>query len=494
MNGEIKSDYGRIDRVNLIFIAVIVILLGVQAIVLNGVAGAITTLISGGVVFALALINFFLPINRFVRGTIFALLPALVISYVIYSQGYTIYRHYIIFATIAMAALYFKREILIFHGGVINAAFVILYIMSPSNLLGSASDIGSFIALLIVFNGTIVLVYLLSSWSRIIINISEKKGQESRELFEKLEKVLKSVEGESIELLQTVSNTYNHMNTLAEGSDSIGEAMEEMAAAIQTEASSINDINENMVVSLERVKETAKISQGISLMSGNMTEQMEESWRKIQEVNSQIAITSGSITTAANTVSELQHSMEEVNNLLQGIKTIASQTNLLALNASIESARAGEQGKGFAVVAEEVRKLAEQSEEIVNSINLVTEGVFNKAKEVYEKVTVGEKATIQGNRLMEEIADYYSKVKERFQATDKEIELGMKEMNAVTDNFLSSQLQIENMVSVSEENAASVEEVIATISNQNNELMKINTSIKDINQLAEKLKALMYLK
>ncbi len=494
MNGEIKSDYGRIDRVNLIFIAVIVILLGVQAIVLNGVAGAITTLISGGVVFALALINFFLPINRFVRGTIFALLPALVISYVIYSQGYTIYRHYIIFATIAMAALYFKREILIFHGGVINAAFVILYIMSPSNLLGSASDIGSFIALLIVFNGTIVLVYLLSSWSRIIINISEKKGQESRELFEKLEKVLKSVEGESIELLQTVSNTYNHMNTLAEGSDSIGEAMEEMAAAIQTEASSINDINENMVVSLERVKETAKISQGISLMSGNMTEQMEESWRKIQEVNSQIAITSGSITTAANTVSELQHSMEEVNNLLQGIKTIASQTNLLALNASIESARAGEQGKGFAVVAEEVRKLAEQSEEIVNSINLVTEGVFNKAKEVYEKVTVGEKATIQGNRLMEEIADYFSKVKERFQATDKEIELGMKEMNAVTDNFLSSQLQIENMVSVSEENAASVEEVIATISNQNNELMKINTSIKDINQLAEKLKALMYLK
>lgn len=71
---------------------------------------------------------------------------------------------------------------------------------------------------------------------------------------------------------------------------------------------------------------------------------------------------------SADVVSKLGERSKEIGSIVDTISSIAGQTNLLALNAAIEAARAGEHGRGFAVVAEEVRKLAEQSEEAAKQI------------------------------------------------------------------------------------------------------------------------------
>lgn len=77
-------------------------------------------------------------------------------------------------------------------------------------------------------------------------------------------------------------------------------------------------------------------------------------------------------------------SVKKIHELTEEILSISSQTNLLALNASIEAARAGDAGKGFAVVADEIRKLADETKETANNIQVISGGVTDAVGELVD--------------------------------------------------------------------------------------------------------------
>jgi methyl-accepting chemotaxis protein len=92
---------------------------------------------------------------------------------------------------------------------------------------------------------------------------------------------------------------------------------------------------------------------------------------------------------ATDVIHALQQESDDIRGVTQIITDIANQTNLLALNAAIEAARAGEQGRGFAVVADEVRKLAQRTQDATREIQHKLEVLLSGVKEATLVMTAG---------------------------------------------------------------------------------------------------------
>jgi len=133
--------------------------------------------------------------------------------------------------------------------------------------------------------------------------------------------------------------------------------IEEVSAALSQMSKATEEVSHNAVQTSDKTKSCNELAN-----SGNQI---------VQKTVDDIHSLGNSIGETSNKISELKEKSELINTVLTVIKGIAEQTNLLALNAAIEAARAGEQGRGFAVVADEVRALAQRTQDSTKEIEVI---------------------------------------------------------------------------------------------------------------------------
>lgn len=197
------------------------------------------------------------------------------------------------------------------------------------------------------------------------------------------------------------------------------------------------------------------------------------------------------VNTSLTTVVELQQKVDTIVSFLNNINEIAEQTNLLALNAAIEAARAGEQGKGFAVVADEVKRLAEDSANTVKNINSIIQDISLQTKTAVENASNGNNAVEVREDLIADVSAYFGEFRDIFNKTNQSLVHEADMIKKITSNFMQIQEQIENIASISEQQAASTQEVVSTLDAENNNTYALALSIKEINAQSGELSSIL---
>ena len=128
----------KVHKVNIAMTILVMILLIAKSFLGNGMEDGIETALQCLVVFVLIMINYFLPYNKYVKGLLFALIPGLVMMALFFLDGYELNKHYIIMTSLVMAALYFKKGLLIVFTSVIDVLYVAVYLIKPGNLVAPA--------------------------------------------------------------------------------------------------------------------------------------------------------------------------------------------------------------------------------------------------------------------------------------------------------------------------------------------------------------------
>ncbi len=484
---DYRTHCKKVHRVNLFLTYALIVTIVGSLIYQRGFDASRMFIISGLLIGALATANYFLPVSDRVKGFLFGFLPLTVIAALFYLDKFALNKHYIIFFTIMMIGLYFDRLMILIFGGIVTLYVIALYIVAPDKFLGSEYSIPALITVYAALFGSLAALRFLTDAGNRLIQAATQKEQESRRLVEQLTNLLHTIEQSAATLNDNTEEVKSNMEKIRAESQSILESVEQMADAISSEAQNITHINNVVVDSLNNMEKTAEVSQQVASESQKMNSDMHENWQKVNQVAEYMNTLNDSVQTTTSTVDDLQENLQMIDSLLLDIENIASQTNLLALNASIEAARAGEHGKGFAVVAEEIRKLAEQSAEIASRITEVTERISEKSKTAQEKSHKGQKAVEDGKSLLEAITRSFSSMKESFDLINEKLKNNMETILKTTTDFRRLSEQIEAAVAVTEENTATTEEIVSTISMEHELIDRISQSAQQLKSLSQEL-------
>jgi len=301
-----------------------------------------------------------------------------------------------------------------------------------------------------------------------------------REVVTSLNLSMEQVTASSEQLVASAGQSTVASNQVTTSVQQIAQDAENITTSMGQTSTSLEEV-------LQGVIKIAENSTAVAGLSKDAYHLAEEGGAYVEKNLKQMKFIHQSIKQSNVVIEELNNRSREIGKIIQVIGSIADQTNLLALNAAIESARAGEHGKGFSVVANEVRKLAEQSQE---SAKLISSLIADIQKDTDQSVVImGEvaKNAEAGLSISEATSDKFAQIIKSTREMGPQMEDvsgAAQQMSAGLQEVSSS---ANDIATISLGNAAGAQEVAAASEEQLASMEEINSSARALTKMAEEL-------
>lgn len=397
-----------------------------------------------------------------------------------------------------------------------STGWCVIVTADKSNLLDSfgplktANIITGILSLIVI---SLVLIFAISRISKKILyvahimkdfskgdftaQIDKKHLQDSSEtgiMCNSLVDIQRSLNG-SMDTIKINSNNLNSHST------DLLSISEELSSLIQTITQAISDISEgttdqtnNLVNSTNNVNEfgnklttlTNKVND-VTIKSSDIGTKAKESNTELQTLITSIELLNTNFNSFNKSLTLMTTDIKEVNEMTDLINDISEQTNLLALNAAIEAARAGDAGKGFAVVAEEIRKLAEMSQNSAKKIYSIVSKVLKNTDDIVIN-------TKNITKDVENQTDIVSNTIVAFKDISTSVEEMIPKMYSIAKDFVDLESEknslvnnITNISAVSQEISATTQEIYSSSEELNAASSEVAASAQRVSSLSDEL-------
>ncbi|GFZ67130.1 methyl-accepting chemotaxis protein [Pseudomonas amygdali pv. eriobotryae] len=269
----------------------------------------------------------------------------------------------------------------------------------------------------------------------------QRMGSTLRELIGGIRDSVVQIASAAEELSAVTEQTSAGVNSQKVETDQVATAMHEMSAT---------------------VAEVARNAEQASQAASNADREARDGDKVVGEAIVQIERLANEVGRSADAMNQLEQESDKIGKVMDVIKAVAEQTNLLALNAAIEAARAGEAGRGFAVVADEVRGLAQRTQQSTVEIETLVAALQSGTRQVSSIMLSSRELTVSSVQLSRQAGTSLGSITQtvsNIQAMNQQIAAAAEEQSAVAEEISRS---IVNVRDVSEQTASASEETAAS--------------------------------
>ena len=302
-----------------------------------------------------------------------------------------------------------------------------------------------------------------------------------------LKSLVLNIRQKSTLLAQAAGQLGANADQSADSANSVAEAISEVAAGADKQNGTIAKVMSNVTKNAEDVRCMGQQAAGAADRSKEVAHKAEDGEIAAERAVNQMDQIEETVERSAAVVAKLGTMSQEIGHIVETISDIAGQTNLLALNAAIEAARAGESGRGFSVVAEEVRKLAEQSDQAAQQIATLIGGIQAETENAVAVMAAGTREVRTGAEVVRTAGRSFQEINELVAAVSDQVRAISESFGSLAEGNTQILQAMHDLKSIGEAASQQTQNVSAATEEQSAAMQEIASAGHELTRYAEEL-------